>query len=289
MSQNIGFIGMGMMGIPMSHNIAKAGYKVTVFNRKEERYKEVDTKLVSIAPSLKHLVASCDPIITMVTGPDALEDIFTSLGNNIGLMADKTLIDMSTISPSSSLRLKDNLNNFGTKFVDAPVSGSRPQAEAAQLVIMASGYPETFDEVTPILNTMGKKVVYFGEVPKSSIMKLAVNMLLGIMMEGFAESYNFAQRGGIDLETYLEVILNGALACPLFQGKSAKIKNEDFSQQFAMKHIAKDLKFAVDNAYETGAYAPSAALSQQLYRRAADLGLANEDLSAIIKIIRNDK
>ncbi len=286
MPQNIGFIGMGMMGIPMSHNIAKAGYKVTVYNRNEERYKDVDTKLVMIAPSLKQLVASCDPIITMVTGPDALDGLLTSLGNDISILADKTLIDMSTISPSYSLQLKDKLNGVGAKYVDAPVSGSRPQAEGAQLVIMASGYPETVDEVTPILNTMGKKVIYFGEVPKASIMKLAVNMLLGIMMEGFAESYNFARKGGLDTEAYLDVILNGALACPLFQGKSAKIKNEDYSQQFAVKHIAKDLKFTVDNAYETGAYVPSAALSQQLYRRAVDLGLADEDLSAIIKMIR---
>jgi 3-hydroxyisobutyrate dehydrogenase-like beta-hydroxyacid dehydrogenase len=287
MKPKIGFIGMGTMGVPMSHNIAKADYEVTVFNRSGEKYKNVDKNLVAIAPSLKALVENCDVIITMLTGPQAIEDTFDSLGKELLLLTDKIVIDMSTISPSYSLFLKDRLNNIGAKYLDAPVSGSVVQAESAQLVIMASGYEDTFDEINPILKTMGKKVVYCGEVPKASTMKLAVNLLLGIMMEGFAESYNFAMKGGLKAEDYFEVILDGGLAAPLFKGKADKLKNGDYKHQFALKHITKDLKFAVDHAYDTGASVFATALNLQLHRKAMGMGHADDDMTAIMEVLKD--
>jgi len=287
MKPKIGFIGMGTMGIPMSHNIAKAEYEVTVFNRSEEKYNKVDKRLVEIAPSLKSLVDNHDIIITMLTGPEAIEDTFGSLGKQLLLLTDKIVVDMSTISPSYSLFLKDKLNNIGAKYVDAPVSGSVVRAEGAQLVIMASGYEDTCDEITPILQTMGKKVVYCGDVPKASTMKLAVNLLLGIMMEGFAESYNFALKGGLKANDYFEVILNGGLAAPLFKGKADKLRDGEYSHQFALRHITKDLKFAVDHAYDTGASVFATALNLQLHRKAMEMGHAEDDMAAIMEAVKN--
>jgi len=288
MKPKIGFVGMGTMGIPMSHNIAKAEYEVTVYNRSEDKYERVNKDLVAIAPSLRKLVGANDIIITMLTGPEAIEDTFGSLGKELLLLTDKTVIEMSTISPSYSLFLRDKLNNVGARYIDAPVSGSLPQAEAGELVVMVSGYEDTFDEVTPLLKTMGKEVVYCGEVPKASSMKLAVNLLLGIMMEGFAESYNFALKSGLRAEDYFEVILNGGLAAPLFKGKADKIKNAEYEHQFALKHLTKDLKFAIDHAYDTGTDAFATALNLQLYRKAMEMGFADDDMAAVIEVLKGN-
>jgi 3-hydroxyisobutyrate dehydrogenase-like beta-hydroxyacid dehydrogenase len=179
------------------------------------------------------------------------------------------------------------LSASGIPLVDAPVSGSKKPAEDGTLIVLAGGEPEHVDRLTPLFETMGKKVVYCGGAGQGSMMKMMINLLLGLMMEGFAEVLHFGRQGGLSMEAMLDVILSGPLSCGLYQIKSGSIQSGDYPVSFPLKHITKDLKFVVDTAYETGASAPAAHTLLHLYRTGVGQGWGDLDFAAVAKVLEH--
>ncbi|RME65126.1 MAG: NAD(P)-dependent oxidoreductase, partial [Nitrospirae bacterium] len=274
--KKVGFIGLGIMGLPMARNILKGGYPLVVYNRTPKKAEPLKTEGAEVAGSPKALAEASQVIVIMVTGPEAIDDI---LHKPEGLLeADlkgKIVVNMSTVSPSYTEKLNETLRERSAVFVDAPVSGSKKPAEEGTLVILASGPEERVKELEGLFLTMGKKVVYCGEVPMGSRMKLAINLLLGAMMASLSEALNFAEKMGIGRELFLDTVLAGPLGCGLFNIKKEMLLKGEYPTQFPLKHMLKDLRFALQEADSSGASVAVGHSIFQLYRQALGKGLGD--------------
>lgn len=284
MKAKVGFMGLGIMGSPMAANIFRVGYPLMVYNRtpdKAEKFADLGAGVASTPRALAH---AAQVLIAMVTGPEAVDELLWGKdGAGPELGANKVFINMSSVSPGYTRELAKKLAPSGVTFIDAPVSGTKKPAEEGTLLILAGGLEGQVKAVEPLLLTMGKKVIYCGPVGQGSMMKMTINLLLGIMMAGLAEALNFGRRGGLPLDTMLDTVFSGPLNCGLFQMKAGMLKENDFPPNFPLKHMTKDLKFVVDTAYETGAPVPLGHLLLHLYRLSVSHNLGDQDFAAIAK------
>ncbi len=288
MKEKIGFIGLGIMGSAMAANIARGGYELMVYNRTPKEMPPLTALGVRTAPGARELAQWADVIIAMVTGPDAIIDLLWGpYGVAKVLDSSKVFINMSTISDKVTRKLAKRLGTAGIPFIDAPVSGSKKPAEDATLLILASGDPALVERYTPLLGAMGKRVVNCGAAGQGTAMKLMNNLLLASLMEGFAEALNYGKQAGLSMDSMLQVILSGPLACPLFEMKVKMMLEDDFPPNFPLKHMAKDLKFVIDSAYEKGIPAPAAQMLLHLFSTGVTRGWGKLDVAAILKVLQH--
>ncbi len=286
MKQRVGFMGLGIMGSAMAANILKAGYPVTVYNRSAVKAEPLVRLGAEEAPTPLALAQTAEIIIAMVTGPEALYDLlWGSEGAAEAFGPHRVFINMSSVSPGFTREMGKELATTGVTFIDAPVSGTRKPAEEGTLLILAGGKEEKVKELEPLLLSMGKKVIFCGRVGQGSMMKMFINLLLGLMMEGFAEVLNFGKLGGLALDAMLDTVFSGPLNCALYQMKAPLIKEKSYPVAFPLKHMAKDAKFVVDTAFDTGAPVPVGQMLLHLYRTGVGRGWGDEDISAIAKVV----
>jgi 3-hydroxyisobutyrate dehydrogenase-like beta-hydroxyacid dehydrogenase len=281
-------MGLGIMGSPMAAHILRAEYPLTVYNRSVEKTAPLIELGARVAPGPRELAQASDVIIAMVADSEALDALLWGAGGAATAM-DKTkvFINMGTVSPRYTRELSERLAPSGVTFIDAPVSGSRKPAEEGTLTILAGGNRERVTELTPLLETMGKKVIYCGEAGQGSMMKMAINLLLGVMMEGFAEAISFGVKGGLAEETIVEAVFAGPLSCGLYRIKSAMFRQKAFPAHFPLRHMCKDLKSVIDTAYENGAPIPAGQTMLQLYRVGVGHDWGNLDFAAIYKVLEH--
>jgi 3-hydroxyisobutyrate dehydrogenase-like beta-hydroxyacid dehydrogenase len=288
MKEKIGFMGLGIMGTAMVANLLKAGYSVMVYNRTPAKADPLVKQGAELASSPKALAKAADVVIAMVTGPEALgELLWGPEGAGGALSHNKVFINMSSVAPAYTRELAGELEPSGVVFIDAPVSGTKKPAEDGTLVILAGGPENKVKELEPLLLAMGKKVIYCGPVGQGSMMKMFINLLLGLMMEGFAEALNFGRLGGLDLEAMLDTTYSGAMNAPMFQLKAANLRDKNYPAAFPLKHLAKDAKFVVDTAYQLGAPVPAGQMLLHLYRTGVAQGWGDEDISAIARVLEH--
>ena len=282
----VAFVGLGIMGQPMAKNVARKGYPLSVYNRTAEKALPIEEAGAVVAGSPKEAAKGADVVILMLTGPEAVDQVLDGpQGVLAGLDAGKTMINMSTVPPSYSRRLSETLKARSIAAIDAPVSGSKKPAEEGALVILAGGPQAKVKEMEPLLLSMGKKIVYCGEAGQGSSMKMAVNLLLGIMAAGLAEAVNLGQKCGLSTETMLETMLSGPMQCPLFEFKKPMLISDNYGAQFPLKHMAKDVRFVLQTADESGAAVPAGHVVFQLYRAAMGRGLSDKDFAAVKKVL----
>ncbi len=287
MSRTIGFLGLGIMGAAMSRNLMKAGHDVMVWNRSADAAKPLAEAGAEVAATPAEAAAFGEINLVMLTGPEACDAVlFGPSGAAESLKSGKVVVNMSTISPAYARQAADRVRQTGADYVDAPVSGSKKPAEEGTLVILAGGREETIALVEPVLLAIGKKVARCGEAGMGSTMKITVNLLLGVMAAGLAETVSLGQALGISREALLDVVMAGPMANDLFRLKDPMFRADEYPPQFPAKHMAKDLKFAVDAAYDAGATAPSLFTIAQLYRKAVAMGHGDADFAAVIKALR---
>ena len=288
MKPKIGFMGLGIMGTPMAANLLKAGFPVMAFNRSPEKAAPLVQQGAGLASNPKALARAADVIIAMATGPEALQDLLWGPDGAAGAFSRrKVFINMSSVSPRHTRELARELEPTGVIFIDAPVSGTKKPAEDGALIILAGGPQDQVAELAPVFLAMGTKVVYCGPAGQGSMMKMCINLLVGLMMEGFAEVLNLAKLGGLPQEAMLETIFSGALNCGMFQVKAANLQNDTYPPAFPLKHMTKDAKFIVDTAFELGAPAPAAHTILQLFRAGVAQGWGDADISAIAKVLEH--
>lgn len=290
MSQTVGIIGMGIMGQAMGHNVLKNGLGLTVYNRTSGPEASLVEAGAEKAATPAELTEKSDVIVVMLTGPEAIDALmFGDNGAADALKPGKTVINVSTVSPAYSRSLAERVEAQGADFVDAPVSGSQKPAQEGTLLFLAGGEEAVVKAAEPVLLTMGKKVIHCGAAGQGSMMKMSINLLLGAMMEGLAEMIHFGSKGGLSTEAMLDVVLSGQVSNPLFQFKEDMFKSGDFPAQFPLKHMAKDLKFVVDTAYDTGASAPAAHMLLQLFRKGVFKGLGDDDFAAVFNVLAEEQ
>ena len=292
MAQKIGFIGLGIMGQSMAANILKAGYELMAYNRTREKARPIAEMGGLVASTPAELTAWADVIILMLTGPEAIDAvIYGENGIFTASPADKIIVNMSTVSPSYARNLKKCFEPGRTVFIDAPVSGSKKPAVDGTLIVLAGGPEESVSILEPLFLSMGRKVVYCGEAGQGSAMKMTVNLLLAVMMEGLCESLNLARQLNLDTALVLDSILAGPLGCGLFNLKQDMLKQDTYPVQFPLKHMAKDLRYVLQTADEAGAAVPGAHAAFQLYRQGVGMGNGDLDFAAVKNTLAalNDK
>jgi 3-hydroxyisobutyrate dehydrogenase len=281
----LGWIGLGNMGNPMAKNLLKAGFELEVFNR--SRYKEQDLleSGATSAASIPELIQACDVVITMLSNDDAVKEVFESAN---GLLSqdnpEKLIINMSTVSPETSRYLAKICAARQVRFIDAPVSGSVKPAQDGNLVILVGASDEDYLLAKPIFNVLGKVSIPVGEPGKASSAKLAINYLLGLNLQGLAETIIFAEKNGVRKEDMLSIINEGACGNGITNIKTTSILNDSYPAAFALKHLVKDLRLAK----EAGLDSPLINPLYKSYETAQKEGLGDEDVMAIITSLRNN-
>lgn len=284
--RTVGFIGLGSMGAPMAWNVSDAGFDLRVYNRTDERTKPFREEGIDVSPSPAAVAERANVVVTMVTNDDALCDVLGGDdGVADGLSSETTVINTSTVSSEATESAAETVHEAGGRFVDSPVSGTIGPAEQGTLTILAAGEAEVVEDVRPVLEAMGDPVVDCGGVGQGTAMKHAINLLLGGMMQGFAEMLVLGKKRGLDVETMLSVVESGGMDAPLFDAKGEKIRSGSFDPDFPVDLLFKDLNLALSEGGDVGVPLPSTAATREAASATRALGHGEEDMAALIRYL----
>ncbi|GGM58459.1 3-hydroxyisobutyrate dehydrogenase-like beta-hydroxyacid dehydrogenase [Halarchaeum rubridurum] len=278
----VGFVGLGAMGAPMAWNVAD-DFDLVVYNRSEDATEPFADAGVPVATTPRGVAADADVTVVMVTDGDALHDVLTETdGLLAGLDEGDYVVNTSTVSPDATGAAASLVADAGGRFVDCPVSGTVGPAEQGTLTMLAGGADEDVDAVVDVLDAIGDSVVRCGGVGDGTHAKLSVNLLLGDMMQSFAESLALADANGLDVDVLLEAVGSGGLAAPLFDVKGEAIAEGDFEAAFPMDLQFKDLRLALDSAHENEVPLPATAATAEAANQVRALGHGDEDIAAFV-------
>lgn len=284
----IGFIGLGVMGTPMAINLARAGQPVVAWSRSDRNHAAARSAGIEIAADLDAVFAACSTVILMLATDAAIDSVLDRHGAAFTQrVRGHRLINMGTSSAAFSQALAVQVRTAGGRFVEAPVSGSRLQAEAAQLVVMLAGTTDDVAEASALLAPLGRQCVACGEVPAALQMKLAVNLYLITLVTGLAEAVHFAESQGIALQQFAEVLNAGPMASEVSRIKLDKMVRNDFAVQASITDVFKNSQLVAGAARATGMPAPLIDASDALFARAEAMGLGTQDMAAVLQAIRH--
>ncbi len=285
-STPVGFIGLGTMGEPMALNLARAGARLTVWNRSAEKRAILAGAGAIVAGDAAEVFARSSVVILMLTDGAAIDSV---LARACPAFAERVngrmLINMSTVPPTYSRALETSVRAAGGRYVEAPVSGSRKPAEAAQLVAMLAGAPDDVAASRALLSPMCRQSFDCGAVPNALLMKLAVNVFLIALVTGLAEAAHFAGRHGLDLAQLAAILDAGPMASDVSRIKAAKLVKQDFARQAAISDVLNNNRLVVEAARQAGAASPLIDVCLALYSEAEASGLGGEDMIAVIRAI----
>lgn len=284
--EEIGFIGLGVMGQPMALNMVNAGIKLIAWNRTPGHTEALREAGATIATSVDQVFERARIVIAMLFNEAALDAVLQRDTSEFSrLIAGKVIVSMGSNSPEYSRSLSAAVLAAGGRYIEAPVSGSRKPAEAGQLVSMTGGDQDLVGEITPLLQPMCKAIIYCGAVGNALLMKLAVNLYLNTMLVGLAEAIHFADQAGLDLRKFAEAIGAGPMACDVTRVKIPKLIERDFSVQAAIRDAYNSTCLISDAARNARVASPLLDLSSLLYKEAADLSQGDLDMVSVIQAI----
>lgn len=288
----IGWIGAGVMGAPMAGRLIDAGYDLTIYNRTMSKAEPLFAKGAARAESPQEVIRQAGIVFTLVGFPADVEEVyFSEKGIISGLSPDKALVDMTTTKPALALKIYRAAKEHGAHAIDAPVSGGDVGARTGSLSVMTGGDRETLDLIMPLLEILGKNIVYHGKAGSGQHAKMCNQIIISGTMIGVCESMLYAYRAGLDPDTILTSVARGAAGCWTLDNLAPRIIKRDFEPGFYVDHFVKDMEIALDEARRMNLSLPGLALVHQLYcalkaqghgdRGTHALMLALEKLSAI--------
>lgn len=278
----IGWIGTGLMGAPMAEHLITAGYAVNVYNRTRSKAERVITKGAIWFDTPEALTAESDIVITIIGFPrDVEECYFGETGIFKALKPGQILIDMTTTKPTLAIEIAERAKKSGASFIDAPVSGGEVGAINATLSIMIGGDKKTADTVLPVMEAMGKNIVYQGPAGSGQHTKMCNQITLACTLVGVCESLIYGAKAGLDLNTLIQSISKGAAGCWSLDILAPKIVKQDYSPGFTIDNFLKDMTIALEQADLMNLPLPGLALAKQLYTSVRAMGkghLGNQGL-----------
>ena len=289
----IGFVGVGNMGLPMALNLIKSSHNVLVFDKSKDALVAAQTGGVKVATSVKEVAEGSDAVVTMLPAGKHVVEVYKGQDGLLeGVSRDTILIDCSTIDVQTARAISNDAKNRGLDVLDAPVSGGVAGAEAATLTFMVGGEKSAVKKATPVLQAMGKNIVYTGVSGNGQAAKVCNNMLLGISMIAISESFTLGERLGLDSKTLYEVISSATGDCwalrnhlPIPGIVETAASNRGFKPGFAVKMMAKDLRLADEAAKAVDLTTELAKRAADMYRSFEDHGSGDLDYSAIINLV----
>jgi 3-hydroxyisobutyrate dehydrogenase-like beta-hydroxyacid dehydrogenase len=245
----IGFIGLGAMGSRMAQRLVAAGFKVLVFDRTRERMEAIAAQGAAMAPSPRTLAMESDVIMSCVPNDDAVRAVYEG---DDGVISSATpgsiVIEMSTVSPETSRELWRIGKARGVEVLDVAISGGPPFAENGTLTLLGGGSENAFEDCVPIFNTIAKQHFHLGPSGSGTAMKLVVNAVMGVSMQAIAEAIALGEKLGLERAHLLNVLAQTAVIAPAQQGKLARAAAGDYSPQFPMALMNKDLRLVMERA-----------------------------------------
>lgn len=283
----LGFIGLGVMGTPMAGHLARAGHAVLGWSRSGRNHEAARTAGVQPITQRQDVFDACGTILLMLANDEAIDSVLDRNTPTFpARVKGRLVINMGTSSAAYSQALGEQIRAAGGRYVEAPVSGSRVQAEAAQLVIMLAGDAADVAEASHLLAPLGRQCVACGQVPAALRMKLAVNLYLITLVTALGEAVHFAKVHGIALERFAEVLNAGPMASEVSRIKLDKMIREDFAVQASITDVLKNSGLVAGAAHEAGMQAPLIDASDALFARAQRMGLGGLDMAAVLQAIR---
>lgn len=280
----IGFIGLGIMGKPMSKNLIKAGYELVVCDHNQSSVNELVELGADYAMNGAEVASKCDVIITMLPNSPHVRTVV--LGENGILTSAKPgtiLIDMSSIDPTESKAIAEKLNEKGVMMLDAPVSGGEPKAIDGTLSVMVGGVKENFDKYYDMLMTMAGSVVYVGEIGAGNIAKLANQIIVALNISAVSEALTFAQKAGASPELVYQAIRGGLAGSTVLDAKAPLMLERKFDPGFRIELHIKDLTNALNAGHSVSAALPLTAQAMEFMQVLKADGLEKEDHSSLVK------
>lgn len=281
------FIGLGIMGSRMAGNLLSGGVPLQVYNRSPEPSEKLADAGAEVASSYGGCAADADLVFTMLSTPQVVADLALGDSGFLSRMNRQAIwVDCSTVDPSFSRRCHQEASDLGVRFVDAPVAGSKPQAEGAELLFFVGGEDEDVREVHPYLEMMGKQIIHVGDPGQGSALKILVNSLLAQSLVAFSETILLGEKLGLESGFLLDLLPDLPVTAPFLRAKAEKIRTDDYSVQFPLEWMEKDLDLVTKTAAGEGQPLFLANLVKELFLAARESGLARDDFSAVHRYLR---
>eukprot|EP00929_Paragymnodinium_shiwhaense_P090354 TRINITY_DN5050_c0_g1_i1.p1 TRINITY_DN5050_c0_g1~~TRINITY_DN5050_c0_g1_i1.p1 ORF type:complete len:294 (-),score=109.71 TRINITY_DN5050_c0_g1_i1:186-1067(-) len=293
MSETVGFIGIGIMGLGMCHNLIKTGHHLVVWNRDKSKAEalakeEASAGKVTVVDSAREVVEKCTLTYSMLSTIEASEAVWPTVLEGLG--AGKMLVDCATFTPERMKMMSDQAVAKGAQFLEAPVSGSKGPAEQGQLIFLTSGSEAVKDAAAKGLEAMGKSTQYYGAVVgKGTEMKIVVNMIMGIQLNAVTEGVALAEACDLPVGSLVDVLNMGAMASPMIKLKGPQIEKKEYAPAFPLKHAQKDMRFAIQLGDQKEVALPVAAVSNEQYKKARCMGYGEKDFAAVAEASRSGK
>ncbi len=278
----VAFLGLGIMGHAMATNLVKAGHQVTVWNRSPGKL--VDG--AGVAPNPVAAAQGAEVVWLCVSDTDAVEQvIFGSEGAAPSLAEGAIIADSSTISPSATAKFAERMAQKGVAWVDAPMTGSKIGAQNGTLIFMVGGDEPVIERLKPLFAAMGKKIFHMGGTGKGQATKLAMNLQIALIFEGFAEALTLATKLGIDSEQLLALINATMVRSGVVDYKAPFILQRDFTPNFPLRLMHKDIRLALEAAKEARVKLPALETVEEVYEMATEEGSRDLDYAATLTLL----
>ena len=283
---SVGFVGLGTMGGRIADRLLASGHQVHGTNRTVAKAQPLIDAGLRWAATPRGVASAADIVFSMVSDDAALESIASGPdGILAGLTPGKVYVDMSTVSPEASSRLAERVRSSGARMLDAPVSGSVPQAEAGTLTIMVGGEESAFRLAEPLLRQLGQTVTRVGGSGQGLLLKLAINISLAVQTLAFSEGLLLAERGGIDPRFAAQVMSESAIGSPMLQTRVPLLLDLPETAWFDVRLMHKDIRLALQTATGLGVTLPSAVTAEDMLAEAGELGYGERDIAALHQVL----
>jgi len=278
----VAFLGLGIMGLSMASNLVKAGHEVTVWNRTPGKLVEG----AAVAPTPAAAAQGAEVVWLCVSDTDAVEEvIFGKEGAETTLSEGALIADSSTISPSATVKFAERLAAKNVGWVDAPMTGSKVGARDGTLVFIVGGSEQNIERLKPLFATMGKKIFRMGETGKGQSTKLAMNLQIALIYEGFAEGLTLATKLGVDAEQLVSLIEATMVRSGVVEYKAPFVLQRDFTPNFPLRLMHKDIRLALEAAKESRVKLPGLETVEEIYEMATEDGHQDLDYAATLTLL----
>lgn len=282
----VGFIGIGAMGTPMSNNLLKAGFPLTIYDRNPAQTKDFADRGVQVAASCSEVASKSDFVLaTIGSVADDLEAILGAEGVLEGAHPGLVLIDHSTVGIVATRKIAAAANKQGVKFLDATISGSVGPAQEAKLGFMVGGDAEVLDEARPVLEAMSEKIHHLGPNGSGSAMKVIINLMIGMTVLTVAETLTLGRQAGLDPDQMLEILGETSVRSPHLTAKGRMMIDQQFEAAFALKYMQKDFDLIMEAAHELKTPMFLSSVAHQVYTAANVSGDGDLDYSSVINFL----
>jgi 3-hydroxyisobutyrate dehydrogenase len=286
-SKNVAMLGLGTMGAGMATNLLNAGFSLSVYNRTAAKAHALFESGAKHALTPAEAAKGASIVISMLSDDSASREVWLGNGGALEAIGEGSiLIESSTVSPAWIAELAELAAQRGAQLLDAPVTGSRTQAEAGQLSFLVGGNDEALEEATPVLKAMSKEIIHLGPLGSGAKMKLINNFLCGVQIASLAEGLTWIEHSGLDREKALSVLKSGAPGSPLLGAISDRMVNQNYTVNFLLSLMTKDLLYAQAEAAHCNVDLKTAEVARGLFEDAIAQGLGYKDMSSVIEPLR---